>query len=142
MISKCVDKLFESLPEDLKNTKTPIEIDLILEGGAFNGSYLLGALYFLKKMEKHKIVVIKRISGVSIGSFMGFLYCIDCLDLACELYTVLLTDFKKYKHLNIIDVINNNVKNKMPNDICSKINNKLFISYTNIKKRLYKILHN
>ena len=31
-----------------------IEIDLVLSGGAFNGSYILGALYYLKNMEEKK----------------------------------------------------------------------------------------
>jgi len=135
MIDKCVDKLFESLPNHLKNITSPIEIDLVLEGGAFNGSYLVGALYFLKKMEKHKIIEVKRISGSSIGSFIGLLYFMDSLDLACELYNILIEDLKKHKFLNIIYLLNNKVKDKIPNDIFCKINNKLFISYTDINKK-------
>ena len=133
MINLYVDKLFDNLPNDLKNVKKPIVIDLILEGGAFNGAYLVGALYFLKKMEKHKIIEVQRISGSSIGSFMGFLYFMDALDIVYELYDVLLKQLKETYFLNIIDIINN-IKEKVPKDFYKKINNKLFISYTNIKK--------
>jgi len=133
MIDLYVDKLFENLPNDLKNIKKPIVIDLILEGGAFNGAYLVGALYFLKKMEKHKIIDVQRISGSSIGSFMGFLYFMDSLDMVYDLYDVLLKELKNTYYLNIINIINN-IKENVPKNFCDKINNKLFISYTNLKK--------
>jgi predicted acylesterase/phospholipase RssA len=110
MIQTYVDKLFDTLPNNLKNANKPLKIDLILEGGAFNGSYLIGALYFLKKLEKNNIIEIKRISGASIGSFVGLLYFIDKLDVVEELYDILLNDFKKKLHLNIIDIANNNFK--------------------------------
>ena len=134
MINLYVDKLFENLPNELKNRKKPIVIDLILEGGAFNGGYLVGALYFLKKMEKHNIIEVQRISGSSIGSFMGLLYFMDSLDIVYELYDVLLKDLSETYFLNIIDIINR-LKEKIPNNFCDKINNKLFMSYTNLKKR-------
>ena len=36
----------ENLPEYITKSDHPIKIDLILGGGAFNGSYILGALHF------------------------------------------------------------------------------------------------
>jgi hypothetical protein len=134
MINLYVDKLFENLPKELKNTKKPIVIDLVLEGGAFNGAYLVGALYFLKKMEKDKIIEVQRISGSSIGSFMGFLYFMDSLDIVYELYDVLLKELKETYFLNVIQIIKN-IKDKVPDNFCDKVNNKLFISYTNLKKK-------
>ena len=135
MIQLYVNKLFESLPKNIKHTKTPIEIDLVLEGGAFNGSYLVGALFFLKKMEKHKIIVIKRISGSSIGAFTGLLYFMDSLDLVYDLYAITLNDFKKNYFINIHKIIHNYLKEKIPHDICCNVSNKLYITYTNVKKR-------
>ena len=141
MIQTYVDKLFDTLPNNLKNANKPLKIDLILEGGAFNGSYLIGALHFLKKLEKNNIIEIKRISGASIGSFVGLLYFIDKLDVVEELYDILLNDFKKKLHLNIIDIANNNFKSNMPTDTCLKINNKLYIAYNNIKNKQKVIKH-
>ena len=135
MIELYVNKLFETLPKNIKNDKKPIEIDLVLEGGAFNGSYLVGSLLFLKKLDKHHIIEIKRISGSSIGSFMGLLYFMDSLDLVYELYDIILNDFKKNYFININNIITNHFKNVVPSNICSKIDNKLYISYNNIKKR-------
>ena len=50
MIEQYVNKLIDNLPDNIKNTKKPIVLDLVLDGGVFNGSYLVGALYFLKEM--------------------------------------------------------------------------------------------
>lgn len=88
MINDYVIKLIENLPDDLKNSKTPLRLDLVLDGGIFNGSYLVGALYFLKEMEKRNYVIIERISGCSIGSVVAFLYFIDSLDMMPVLYDI------------------------------------------------------
>ena len=97
MINEYVIKLIENLPDDIKNTKEPLVIDLVLDGGIFNGSYLVGALYFLKEMEKRKYIKIDRISGCSIGSVVAFLYFIDGLDLMPELYNIINKEFRAKK---------------------------------------------
>ena len=56
MIHEYVIKLIDNLPDDIKNVPEPVVIDLVLDGGVFNGSYLVGALYFLKEMEKRKYI--------------------------------------------------------------------------------------
>jgi len=94
MINDYIIKLIENLPDDLKNSKTPLRLDLVLDGGVFNGSYLVGALYFLKEMEKRNYIKIERISGCSIGSVVAFLYYIDSLDSMTELYQKATNDFK------------------------------------------------
>jgi hypothetical protein len=132
MIQQFVERLIENVP--LEANKEPIRIDLILEGGAFNGSYLIGALYFLKEMEKRKMIKIERISGASIGSILGFLYFIDALDLSPSLYEILLNDFKKKHNLSIIKNLRNYINEKIPNNITCQIENKFFISYINVNK--------
>ena len=94
-----IDRLIDDLPDHLKDPNNPLEIDLVLDGGAFNGSFLTGALFFLKEMEKRNFIKIKRISGCSIGSCVGFLYLIDCLDLNITLYNDVIQHFKKNYNL-------------------------------------------
>ena len=132
MIDKYVNKLIENLPDE---SKTLQRLDLILDGGIFNGSYLVGALYFIKEMERRNYVKIERISGCSIGSVVAFLYFIDSLDLMPKLYEIVKTDFKNNFSLNIIKSIKEHLKQRIPNDICSKINGRLFICYNDIKRR-------
>ena len=87
MFQKMVKDLIENLPNNSSNpTKKCEKIDLILEGGAFNGSYMLGILYFLKNMEQKKEFKIERISGVSIGAMLGLIYQLDCLDFSISFY--------------------------------------------------------
>jgi hypothetical protein len=135
MIQSYVQKLIENLPDEITKKKEPLILDLVLDGGAFNGNYLVGALYFLKEMEKKGFVKVDRISGCSIGSFVGLLYFLDDLDCMIELNSVILEDFKKTFLFNKTKIILKSIKDKLPKDICNTINSKLFISYNNIHKK-------
>ena len=101
MINQYVDKFIKNLPEKLKNNKKPLQLDLVLDGGVFNGSYLVGALYFLKEMEKQNYIKINRISGCSIGSVIAFMYTIDCLDVSEEFYNIIFNQLKVSHNLSI-----------------------------------------
>lgn len=132
MIDSYVNKLIENLPEDSKNLQ---RLDLVLDGGAFNGSYLIGALYFLKEMEKRNYVKVERISGCSIGSIAAFSYFIDALDLMPDLYDIVKNDFKENHSLNSIKNLKKYIEKRIPDDICSKVNNRLFICYNDVKNQ-------
>jgi len=132
MIDEYVNKLIENLPDD---SKTLQRIDIVLDGGIFNGSYLVGALYFIREMERRKYVKIERISGCSIGSIVAFLYFIDSLDLIPKLYDTFKNDFKNNFSLNILKNLKFFLKDRIPDDICSKIKGRLFICYNNIKTK-------
>ena len=134
MIKEYVNKLIENLPDDMKNKAIPLNIDLVLDGGIFNGSYLIGALYFLKEMEKRKYIKIERISGCSIGSIAAFLYYIDGLDLMPKLYDIVNKDFRETYKLHFVKELKTHLGDNIPCDICERVNNKFFITYNNIKK--------
>jgi hypothetical protein len=135
MIDKYVKNLIDNLPDDITKSKTPLVIDLVLDGGAFNGSYLIGALYFLKEMERRKYLKIERISGSSIGSFVAFLYFIDGLDIMSELYEIAIKEFRRTYKLEFIKNLKTLLGKRIPHDICRKVKGKLFITYNNIIKR-------
>jgi len=134
MINDYVIKLIENLPDDIKNTKEPIKMDVVLDGGIFNGSYLVGALYFLKEMENRKYIKIERLSGCSVGSIVGFLYFIDSLDLMHTLYDLINKEFRQTYNLKFIKELKKYLVDRIPSDICERVNNRLFITYNNIKK--------
>ena len=142
MIEKYIQKLIRNLPSHITNKTKPISIDLILDGGMFNGSYLIGGLYFLKEMEKRKFIKIERISGCSIGSIMGFLYLIDALHLAEKLYSKFFHNFKKEHHLTIMMELGNLLKEYIPRNLCKQIKNKFFVTYYNIPSGKKIIKHN
>ena len=134
MITNYTKKLVDNLPKEYKNKKNPIKLDLVLDGGVFNGSYLFGALYFLKEMETRKYMNIERISTTSVGSIAGLIYFIDCLDYYQYLYKIAVNELKKTYNLKIIKNLHFYLKDKMPEDICERVNGKFFISYYDIKK--------
>ena len=127
-----IDKFIENLPEKSKKSG---KIDLILDGGLFNGSYLVGAVSFLREMEKRNYIQIDRISGCSIGSVVAFLYYIDALDLIPTLYTIITKEFTTKHSLKTLLKFKILLRNRIPDDICSKVNNRLFICYHNVKCR-------
>jgi hypothetical protein len=134
MINTYVNKLINNLPDQIKNEKNPIKIDLVLDGGIFNGSYLLGALYFLKEMEKNNYIIIERISGCSIGSLAAFIYFIDSLEIMDKLYEIFFENFKKEYKLNKIMNLYYYLNDHIPENICKMVNDKLYITFYNIKK--------
>ena len=130
MIEEYVNKLIENLPDESKHFGC---VDLILDGGLFNGSYLVGALYFIREMEKRNHLKIKRISGCSIGSVVAFLYFIDALDLMPKLYSLVNDEFKGSMSLQRIKQLKEYLGPRIPEDICNKVNGKLYICYHDIK---------
>jgi hypothetical protein len=135
MINSYVTKLIENLPDEFTKKKEPLILDLVLDGGVFNGNYLVGALYFLKEMEKKGYIKVDRISGSSVGSFVGLLYFLDELDCMSEINSLILHDFKTNFLFNKINYVLEYIKKKLPKDICIKLNNRLFISYNNITSK-------
>ena len=77
-LKKYIDTLVTLL--DKKNI--PTEIDLVIDGGGFNGSFGIGILLYLKAMEEANILKVTRISGCSIGSILGLMYITNNLDQA------------------------------------------------------------
>ena len=137
-------KFINNLPGHLLNIKTPIRLDVVLEGGLFNGSFHAGVLFFLKEMEKRNIVKVERISGASIGSLMGFLYFSNNLNMIYDLYNLIYTNFKKTHKLKIIKDLNQLIRDKLTTHICDLVDHRLYISYYNVKtgkkiiKKTYK----
>jgi hypothetical protein len=129
MLQKYIQKLIKNLPK----TNEKLKLDLVLDGGVFNGSYLVGALYFLKEMEIQQFIKIERISGCSVGSIVSFLYLIDSLDIMPKLYETTIKNFKKTHNLSILTNLKEHLLNNKNIDIINKINGKLFISYYDIK---------
>ena len=90
---------------------------MVLDGGIFNGSYLVGALYFLKEMEKRNYIKIERISGCSIGSIVAFLYYIDGLELMSKLYEIVNKDFRQTYKLKLVKELKKHLEDHIPKEL-------------------------
>ena len=133
MIDGYVTKLMENLPIKLQRNKQPLRLDIILDGGAFNGSYLIGALYFLKEMERRNHIIVEKISGASIGAFIGFMYCIDRLDVMCDMYNLCRDNLTSEYNLKCMTNMKEHL-GTLPDNVCELVNHRLYITYNNIKK--------
>ena len=131
MINEYINKLIDNLP--IKPSESPQLIDLIFEGGFFNGSYLVGVGLFLKEMEKKKYIKIDRISGCSIGSFVSLLYVSDKMEYFSQLYENMILNLKKDYCFKNYKKIFEYLREILPENICELMNNKVFINYYNIK---------
>jgi hypothetical protein len=139
MIQNYINNLINNFPKFITLNKSPFLLDIVLDGPLFNESYYVGILFFLKEMEKRNYIKIQRISGSSVGSIIAFLYLIDSLETMPELYNVAKEHFTKNHNLESIKQIHVLLKNKLPNDILTRINNRLFITYNNVKTGKKKI---
>ena len=131
-------KLVDNLPkrkQTKQNKQKKQIVDLILDGGAFNGSYLLGVMYFLREMESQKRLKIDRISCSSIGSFVALAHMGDCMDIFSSiLYNKIKDHYKTHLNLDAFDEIFDELRKQLPHDICEKMSGKVYISFYNIKK--------
>lgn len=119
---------------DLQYYKNKENINIILEGGLFNGSYLIGIIYYLKQLEEKQFIKISKISGCSIGSLIGLLYFINVEDLFLEIYNISKTHYKKHYNLNIFHKLFKLIKKKTPKNIIEQVQDKLYITYFDIYK--------
>jgi hypothetical protein len=113
------------------------DLDLIISGGAFNVSYLIGCLYFLHEMREKGLICINKISTCSASSIMGLLFVIDKVDIFVDkLYELSVSSFKKNKSV-IFDeesllVIMNIIEKELPDDTLSRVNDRLYITYYDV----------
>jgi hypothetical protein len=121
-----------------KNTLPP-KLNLIFDGGAFNGGFAAGVAIYLKSMEDHKLIEVQSISGCSIGSLLAVWYLSGCNRENIKYLEKFMTAFKTNKSLcESKQIINTFIDDVFSKDteiaVLSKLNERLFISYYNIKK--------
>ena len=61
MLQKYINQLVNNIPNQYLTklqgtTNKPLKVDLVFEGGVFNGSYQLGFLNYIKQMEKKQFL--------------------------------------------------------------------------------------
>lgn len=131
MIQEITKKIIDSIPISEKKRET---IDIILDGGIFNGSYLAGSLFFVKEMEREGFYKVNRISSYSIGAIVAILFHIDRLDMVLDIYQYSIQHIGKKQNIDILNHLIEMISHCLPENIHETISNKVFISYYNVKK--------
>jgi len=142
MIKEIVSKIIDDIPKCVTNKLlcNPIDIDIVLEGGAFNGSYLAGCLFYLKELENKNYIKIHNLSACSVGTLISLAYFIDDEKLMVKIYEIAYNQFKKKADINIFKKTFALIREYINNDIFSLINNKLYITYFNIRTGKQKVI--
>jgi len=124
-----------SLIKNIPDENIPKEIDLVLDGGAFNGIYMMGSLNYLKQLEKNNKISIIRVSGCSIGGILGVCYLLDKLDNILALCKDCFKYLRKHQVLKKnVELFKNYFNETITDDDLIKINNKLYLTYFNTHK--------
>ena len=136
MLQSYITDLVEKIPERNKKYDEPLNVDIVLEGGFFNGSYQVGFLNYIKQMEKKNLLKVKRVSGCSIGSIIAFLYFtnISINDSINFITNIIYKHVKKHYNMDIFKEVFSFFTKRLPNNFLDIINGKLFITYNDISK--------
>lgn len=134
-INECIQHI--ECPSD------PQILDLVLEGGGFNGSYEYGVLLVLRELEKKGYVKIRRISGTSIGSVLGFYYYTNTLESYMDSMKHMQRKFKEDGSLSYSQTLLRESIDTMSNETFDKLkDDKLFITYYDVTQRKQMVQSN
>lgn len=143
-----LQEYIKALIINVDKTGVQRDINIIFDGGAFNGGFAAGIGLYLKCMEEHKLIKVHRISGCSIGSILAIWYLTGCMPEGIQCFEQFMKSYKKnmslhaYKQIvtnfiNQIFVSENKNKNT-EQSIITQLNGRLFITYYDVKNHKQK----
>lgn len=119
-----------SLIENIPKNNLPEELDLVLDGGAFNGMFMLGGLYYIKELEEREKLKIKRISGCSIGAILGSLFILNKMDVAIEYSKFAYKNIRKHQHMKkTIEILKSKFYEIIKEDDLHLFNKKFYLTF-------------
>tara|TARA_R110001592_G_scaffold86313_2_gene254713 strand:- start:5021 stop:5932 length:912 start_codon:yes stop_codon:yes gene_type:complete len=129
MANNLLNIYIKTLIDNINIENIPKEIDIIFDGGAFNGGMGFGIALYLKALEINQTINVRRVSGCSIGSIIALSYLID---LKYDINEVFISTCKNFKKTFNLSVFKNHIKkiiyDNLTDDL-SSINKKLYITY-------------
>lgn len=145
--NKLLNLYVSTLVKNVDSKKIPNEIDLIFDGGVFNGFIGYGFSMYLNELQKQKKTKVVRVSGCSIGSLLALLYIVNIekeLDIDINnIFKKGITGFKeKYNFSKNEKLIRELVYLLFEDDNLNMLKDRLYISYYDMKNVEKKIVHN
>ena len=134
MSKTLLDIYIETLVNRVNNTEynniIPPSLDIVFDGGAFNGGMGLGVAMYLKQLERLNRISVRRVSGCSIGSIIALYYLVnidykDINKMFLDIRNCFQENFNltRYKHC-----VRRFIYSNMSDDL-SSINNVLQLTY-------------
>jgi len=132
MFENYIDQLLQNIPKQ----DSPYKLDIVFEGGSFNGLYGMGVLLFVQQMEKKGYITINRFSGASVGALGCFKYLTNRMEDAVQQYTLFKKSLRENLNLNVLkDIVDQDIDN-LDDELFQQIKkNKLFIAYHDVNKK-------
>ena len=109
-------------------------VNLILDGGLFNGSFMMGSLYYVRALETRGFMKVHKLSAVSVGTLCGLFYLVNKLELFERLYTKVYDHYKTHFDLLICHPLIDGLASYMPENVLDLVNHRLYISYYDMQK--------
>lgn len=130
-----LNTFINTLIENIDEKNIPNEIDLVLDGGAFNGIYMLGGLFYIKEMQNKNKLKIRRVSGCSIGSILGLLFLLNRMEISIEICNYSYKYLRKHQDLKKIpELFRKKLNEILTEDNVKEINNVFYLTYFDTKK--------
>jgi predicted patatin/cPLA2 family phospholipase len=121
-----INTLIENVPEK----HLPKKIDLVLDGGAFNGVYMLGSLFYMKELERCNKIKVNKVSGCSIGALIGLLFLLDKMDISIGICTDCYKYLRKHQDLKkVITKFKNILDEIISDEDIQLLNNRFYLTY-------------
>ena len=117
-----------------RNEVNPLEIDLVISGGAFNGAYGFGVVLYLLELIEQKKLIIKNASGCSVGAMTALcVVCRKATSMFCSNWEILKHDIRDNQRMNNVKhLVKEYVNECLQDKEISFLKNKLFITKTNL----------
>jgi len=138
-----MQEYIKALILNVDHSKLKKEINLIFDGGAFNGGFAAGVAMYIKCMEQHGLVKINKLSGCSIGSVIALWYACGCNDNALTFFEATTTSFQDTMDLRELQKnIKAFVHSLFPAGDVSALKDKLYINFYDTHKHKQKVISN
>ena len=122
-------------------SKLKKEINLIFDGGAFNGGFAAGVAMYVKALEEQELVKVDKVSGCSIGSAIALWYVSGCPEEAIRFFEQMTIDFQDT--LNLVGY-HKNIKDFVhfifPDGNVSMLKDKLYINFYDTQKHAQNVV--
>lgn len=128
-------KYIHTLLENIDYRTIPVEMDLVLDSGAFNGLFMYGGLLYIKELELLGKTRVNRISGSSVGALSGCLYILNKFDVIENIYEKLRSGFNNTINLHILYELIDKEFSQIDESSYKQLNSRLFINYIDINEK-------